>query len=129
MAKNRGFLKIFGRKIFFSKKVLFPLLELFIAVLLSYHTHVYLKHSLRYSQMSKLVPRSSGSILSSWVWSDQTTRTGIGARVWSGLSVLRDDWSYDSHFSKKRLCPQRRTIMGKNFRNHDFRFKISFRSF
>ena len=43
MAKIRGFLKIFGRKtIFFSKKILYSLLELFILVLLSYHTHVYL---------------------------------------------------------------------------------------
>ena len=64
--------------------------------------------------------RSSSTIWSSWVLSDQSTRTGIGARVWSGLSVLGDDWSCDSHFSKKRLCPQRKVIMGKNFEIETF---------
>ena len=42
MAKNRGFLKIFGRKKFFFKKIFVPSLRTFIAVLLSHHTHVYL---------------------------------------------------------------------------------------
>ena len=39
------------------------------------------------------------AIWSSWVLSEQTTGTGIGTRVCSGLSYLGDGWSYDHHFS------------------------------
>ena len=38
----------------------------------------------------------------------------MDATVWSGLFDLGDDWSYDFQF-KKRLYPQRKVIMRKNF--------------
>ena len=62
----------------------------------------------------------------SLVWPD--IRTGIGARVWSGLLVLGDDWSYDSYCSKNG-CPQRKIIKRKFFRSRDFHFQIRFGPF
>ena len=43
-----------SKKLFFEKKFLYPLLELFISVLLSHHTHMYLYPSRRAHQMSSL---------------------------------------------------------------------------
>ena len=48
----------------------------------------HLRRLLRYDRLQSVVPTLK-------------TRTGIGARVWSDLSVVGDHWSYDSHFSKK----------------------------
>ena len=42
--------------------------------------------------------------LMSLFWTD--TRTGIDTTDWSGISVLGDDWSYDSYLSKKRYVPR-----------------------
>ena len=44
--------------------------------------------------------------------SDQTTRTGIGPRVWSGLSIA---WSYDAHFFEKTAMSSDKNHNGKIF--------------
>ena len=73
-------------------------------------------------QSEQICTTCSRSIRSSWVWSDQTTRTAIGARVWSGLLVIGGDWSCDSHFSKKTAMPQEKSHNGKKFSNSRFSF-------
>ena len=119
LAKIRGFFKIFGRKNIFSKKTFVPSSSTF------YCGSFELSYSCVPLTFAEIFPSEQigptlfslflllHQELMSLAWPDK--RTGIGARVWSGLSVLRDDWWYDSHFFKKWLCTQRRGIMGKNF--------------
>ena len=56
------------------------------------------------------------------------TRIGIDASVWSILSVLENNWSYDSNFSKKRLYSEKNRN-GKFFHSRDLYFKESFGPF
>ena len=59
LTKNRSFRKFWVEKNFFSKKVLYPLLGLFISAFLRNHTYMYLYPSRRAQQNELAAPAAA----------------------------------------------------------------------